>query len=353
MKKKLSLCSLFVLVINITFAQQNGGTIVRKFFTAPSLLNNKVGESAARKISVYLPPGYDKNQFRYPVIYYLHGYSGNDSLMMNDWIHFKQLMDAAISEGRIRPTIVVTPDSHTSLGGSFYTNSEIAGNWADYIGIDVVQFIDSSFRTIAQKGSRGIAGHSMGGNGALKIAMMFSDVFGMVYALSPAVLNWGGEFTPNAYFFRLTGKAKTEKQLMDSINSFNSFFAAALTSLARAYSSNEKAKTLKADFPVEYIGDSAVYHFNIIKKWEAEFPYNMIESHANQLKSLIAIKLDWGRNDEFAHLPITALAFSKRLEYFGIKHEAEEFLGNHNNMQDGFLGRVYTEVLPFFERNFK
>jgi hypothetical protein len=86
-----------------------------------------------------------------------------------------------------------------------------------------------------------------------------------------------------------------------------------------------------------------------MQRWEDNFPINMIENHLPALKSLTALKFDWGRNEEFSHIPFTALQFSKKLESYGIPHFAEEYLGDHGNRLGGFAGRVFTEMLPFFD----
>jgi hypothetical protein len=71
------------------------------------------------------------------------------------------------------------------------------------------------------------------------------------------------------------------------------------------------------------------------------------------LRSLHALKLDWGRNDDGKHIPATCLQFSKKLEAHGIPHFAEEYLGGHVDKQGGFDGRLYTEMLPFFDTYLK
>lgn len=348
------LLTLFIFVNIFTLAKsQNNSTVVRTKFTASSLLNNKVGETAEKTISIYLPPGYHKGKQHYPAIYFLHGYFGNDSLLMNVWLNFKQLMDTAIIKGKIKPVIVVAPNSETKLGGSFYTNSTVAGNWADYIGKDVVNYMDKNYRTIAKKEARGLSGHSMGGNGALKLAMQFPDVFGVVYAMSPAVLNWHSDFTVQNPAFKMAVNAKNDSEVMSGINSFEKFYSAVFSAMARAYSSNISATALKADFPVKYINDTAVINNDIKAVWEAQFPYNQVDKYQDALRSLVALKMDWGRNDEFIHIPFTALEFSKKLESLNIHHFSEEYLGTHSNMQNGFTGRVYTDMIPFFDMYFK
>lgn len=74
----------------------------------------------------------------------------------------------------------------------------------------------------------------------------------------------------------------------------------------------------------------------------------MAHRHVDALKSLRGLKIDWGRNDEFRHIPITCRELSLRLEALGIPHEAEEYIGGHVNKIGGTSGRIFTEVLPFF-----
>jgi S-formylglutathione hydrolase FrmB len=348
------LFGLLLLIISITSIAQ--GKLVRQEFTAASLQNNKAGEDPLRQLTVYLPADYEKGTQRYPVIYVLHGYGGNDSVMMSVWFNFKRLLDEAIKTGKMRPMIVVAPNSDTKMDGSFYTNSSVTGNWADYIGKDVVQYMDKNFRTIPDRKSRGLCGHSMGGNGALKLGMLFADTFSAVYALSPAVLNWHGDFTLRSGGFKLISKLNNEEAIIKGLNEseesgdFNGFYAAAFTAMAKVYSPNAAQKELRADFPVSYIKDSAVYDQKVISQWEAQFPFFMIDHYLPQLRSLTALKLDWGRNEEFTHIPYTSLQLSKKLEAYRIKHFAEEYIGDHGNMIGGFEGRIFNELLPFFEK---
>ena len=348
-----------LLLLSCSIAVIAQGKLVRREFMAASLQNNKAGEDPLRQLTVYLPPDYEQGTQRYPVIYVLHGYGGTDSVMMSVWINFKKLLDEAIKTGKMRSMIVVAPNSNTKLQGSFYTNSSVTGNWADYIAKDVVQYMDKNFRTIPDRKSRGLCGHSMGGNGALKLGMQFADIFSAVYALSPAVLDWHGDFSLSSRGFKLISKLNNEKAIVKALDEsdkngdFDSFFAAVLTAMARVYSPNISNKELLADFPVTYVGDSAVYHPEVINEWEKQFPFHMIDHYLPQLRSLTALKLDWGRNEDFSHIHYTSLQFSKKLEAYRIKHFAEEYIGDHVNMLDGFEGRVFTELLPFFERYLK
>ena len=76
------------------------------------------------------------------------------------------LLDTAIAVKLIKPVIFVLSNSFTKYKGSFYTNSTLTEKWGDYIAQDVVGYVDKHFKTIPDKNSRGVAGASMGGNGA-------------------------------------------------------------------------------------------------------------------------------------------------------------------------------------------
>jgi len=358
MKKLLLLLRIFLLLLTVNgYSQDKEGKIVVQKFLAHSIQNNKGDEDPLRQVSIYLPPGYEENNQRFPTIYFLHGVGLNDSLMFL-YTGLKELMDKAISSGRIHPMILVMPNSDNRFRGSFYTNSTLTGNWADYIGKDVVAYTDKNIRTIPERNSRGLSGHSMGGNGALKIGMLFPDVFAVVYSMSPAVLNWSHDFTVRNSGFKRISKAKTQQDILkgssdDGPFDEGGFYAAVLSAMGRTYSPNENNKLLQANLPVSFIGDSAVYNVDVIKQWEKNFPVNMIEHHLPGLRSLVALKIDWGRNEEFSHIPATALQFSKKLEAYRIKHFAEEYIGDHTNMLGGFDGRIYTELLPFFDTYLK
>ncbi len=354
MKKQLAL--LVILSLSIHAFTQDTSKLLTKKFIAPSLKNNKGGEDPNRRLTIYLPAGYDKSTKSYPVIYFLHGFASDDEDMMK-YIGFRELMDSAIKAGQLRPSILVLPNSMTKYFGSFYTNSSVAGNWADFIGKDVVEYIDKNYRTIGHRDSRGLFGHSMGGNGAVKMAMLFADQFSAVYAMSPGALHFSDDFRLSHPAFRRVSEQKNMDSLRNAAPYYDfekfPFFEMIYASLARMYSPDTNETLLQADQPIQYVNGKMVVNTAVLKKWQANFPINMIEDHIPALKSLTALKIDWGRNEEFTHIPRTNMELSKKLEAFGIKHYAEEYIGDHVNMIDGFEGRVFTEVFPFFKRYLK
>ncbi len=187
-------------------------------FDSDAISGDIMLSNPGRDVLVYTPPGYpryesitpgdttvygdpddpdsldivlpDTTFIDYPVLYLLHGYGGDHTLFKGVF-GLATTVDELVNSGQIEPMIVVTPDASNKLGGSFYTNSYIpdssqsfAGLFRDYITNEVVAFIDSSFHTITERQSRGIAGHSMGGYGAVKIGMLRNDLFGSVASMS-------------------------------------------------------------------------------------------------------------------------------------------------------------------------
>ena len=343
-------CIILLSFINLTFviAQSNKGKVVYDRLYSESL-ENDAGENPERRVTIYLPPNYDNTTNEYPVMYYLHGFTWSDSMqVVGD--HFDQLLDKAINEGIIQPLIVVMPDQHTLYRGSFYTNSTFTGNWADFTAIDLVNYIDKNYRTLDNRESRGIAGHSMGGYGAIKLGMQHPDVFSVVYGLSPAVLDYTKEISPTNFSFKRIPQLKTREEV---ITGYAEFYPNAIIAMARAFSPNPNNPPFYIDLPYLYEGNQLIINDKVLKLWNNQSPVNMVESHVDKLRKLTAIKFDWGRNEENLHIPPTCKAFSRELELYGIKHFAEEYLGDHTNILWTQDGRAITDLFPFFNQYLK
>ena len=99
-----------------------------------------------------------------------------------------QTIEGAFAKGA-REMIVVLPDSKTVHNGSMYSSSVTTGDFENFVARDVVSYIDAHYRTMAERESRGLVGHSMGGYGATRIGMKHADVFGSLYIMSPCCLS--------------------------------------------------------------------------------------------------------------------------------------------------------------------
>ncbi len=153
-----------------------------------ALEGNLEGDAVDRDVIVFLPPSYQtESNRRYPVVYALHGYSIGAEQWSHE-IHVPQTIEGAFAQGS-HEMIVVLPDSKTIYNGSMYSSSETTGDFERFIYHDVVAYIDAHYRTIPDRESRGLAGHSMGGYGAARIGMKHPDVFGALYIMSPCCLS--------------------------------------------------------------------------------------------------------------------------------------------------------------------
>lgn len=150
-----------------------------------------------RRLSVYLPAGYDVSDKRYPVLYLLHGKGGDE----NAWIEqgrAAEILDNLIARGEAEPMIVVMPNGNMALDAApgqgplgldqpnFYLPNTMDGVFERHFH-EVVDFVDSTFRTVPDKDSRAIAGLSMGGFHSIYISANYPDTFSYVGLFSPAV----------------------------------------------------------------------------------------------------------------------------------------------------------------------
>ena len=172
-------------------------TVERIKIHGASLEGNLEKNAVDRDVFVFLPSGYAKDKRRrYPVVYALHGYSIGAEQWTKE-IHVPQTIEGAFALGA-KEMIIVVPDSRTLPNGSMYSSSATVGDFENFIARDVVAYIDQQCRTIPNRMSRGLVGHSMGGYGATRIGMKHSDVFGSLYIMSPCCLSPRISLPPNS-----------------------------------------------------------------------------------------------------------------------------------------------------------
>lgn len=158
-------------------------------------------------MNVYLPTGYDPEQ-RYPVLYLIHGYGGDEEAWID--LGIDKAADRLMADGKIKPLIIVMPAMNNSYG----INSS-QGRYEDYLAKDVVAYVDEHYSTIADRSGRSIGGLSMGGFISLHTAFLHSDLFSKVGGHSPAIFvnDWsttGGEYGLKAFLYP-TDEARRER----------------------------------------------------------------------------------------------------------------------------------------------
>lgn len=350
----IAIVGVIVLATSISSGQQatspaKSGRLVEGKVSAPSLKNNVLGDPAEQTFAVYLPPSYDTSPAkRFPTLYLLHGFGGTNKVWTSGspGINLQPLMDEMIKSGKIREMIVVAPNGRNAYQGAFYTNSTVTGNWEDYIYRDLVQNVDANYRTIARAESRGIAGHSMGGYGAMTLAMKHPDVFSAVYALSPCCFGMEGDFTAENPSWLKTIRLTSKEQLKTRPGSFDEFFQLAFVAIASAFSPNPERAPFYVDFPYQERDGQLEKNESTMARWRAKMPLYMIDENKQNLMKLRGIFVDYGEKEEFSHIRITCRQFSNALAERNIPHEFEVYArGDHGNL----IGeRIKTRLLKFF-----
>lgn len=327
---------LFTLAANAR--NTNHGQVVYITVHSASLEHNRVGDSPDRAVAIYLPPNYEKSTERYPVLYLLHGYTGDERGWMNpSYVGLPEMMDSLIQKHAIASMIVVMPNSFNRFGGSMYTNSELTGGWEDFIARDVVAYIDAHYRTVTASTGRGIAGHSMGGYGALRIGMDHPDVFTAAYGMSPCcVMGDDSDFREDVV---LAQRAKNLKEVVAA--GFGPQFAYAL---AAAFSPNLHHPPLGVDWPFDGKGHPVT---SVLARWKANQLEMITAQYAAGTQRLNALAFDVGDQDTL--LP-SERWLDKKMTELGLPHKYSEYDGNHNNR---IHERMEKFVLPLMSKELK
>jgi enterochelin esterase-like enzyme len=315
------------------------GKVERITVHGKSLEGNLEGDSPDREATVYLPPAYGSDQNRrFPVVYLLHGYGGREDTFTTRLASLQESGDRlAVAQG-FSSAIVVTPSAYTLHKGSMYSNSPTTGDWERFIAEDLVAYMDSNYRTLPSRLSRGLAGHSMGGYGAIKIGMKRPDVFGALYIMSACCL--AANRNPRPETMAAVEAIKTREQAEEAAKA-PGFGPSTTLASAAAWSPNPKNPPLFLDLPVK---DGKVRP-DIIAKWVANSPMEMLAQHVANLAKYYSIGIEIGTKDSLLRSNQDLHAALLKLR---VPHYYEEYDGDHTNK---VRERIEANVLPFFSRN--
>jgi len=298
-----------------------------------SLEGNLEGDAVDRDVLVFLPPSYNADKHRrYPVVYAMHGYS----IGAEQWgheIHVPQTIEGAFAQGA-NNMIVVLPDSKTVHNGSMYSSSVTTGDFENFIAHDVVAYIDAHYRTIPNRMSRGLVGHSMGGYGASRIGMKHSDVFGSLYIMSPCCLSPRG--VPNPEISKALEAIKNPSE-----SASLPFGPRTQLASAAAWSPDPKNPPLYLDLPTK----DGVPQPDVIAKWAANAPLAFVDQYIANLRQYHAIAMDVGDQD---NLRFDAGKLHDVFDKYSIANTFEIYHGTHTS---AVADRFQNHVLPFFSKN--
>jgi S-formylglutathione hydrolase len=322
------------------------GKVVRIKVHGVGLEGNLSGDSPDRDVTVYLPPSYEKSsKRRYPVVYMLHGFTDSDEKWMGllptkHFINLPESIDKSLASGNAKEMIVVMPNAYTRFQGSFYSTSAAVGDWEGFVASELVAYIDSHYRTIARPESRGLAGHSMGGYGTLRLAMKRPGVYSSAYAMSACCLA-----PPNP--LQGAGRpgngqpSRAELVQTDADIAKADFGTKAVLASAAAWSANPKNPPLYIDLNTK----NGEIQPMVLARWAANSPNAMIDQYVPNLKQLKALAIDTGDKD---FLIAGIREMDRLLTLNGIAHTFEVYEGDHvNHIKD----RVEQKVMAFFSQH--
>ena len=251
----------------------------------------------AVRYCVMLPADYDQSSKKYPVLYFLHGLGENEQTLMRSggWGIIQDLQ----RETKVGGFLMVAPEGR----GSFFINSaDGKSRYSDFLTAEFIPYIETHYRIIRSRRTRGVTGLSMGGYGALRLAFANPQLFGSISAQSPALITQ----TPN--------------QLNSDLKNAGPFGQL----LAPVFGT-----------PVD------------VPHWRQNNPFDLARRNTVQLKSQ-AIYINCGAQDEYG-FATGAAAMDKQLNGERIRHEFHLFPGHHN--ADYFLSHL-GETVQFHWRVF-
>jgi enterochelin esterase-like enzyme len=320
-------------------------TVERIKIHGTALEGNLEGDAVDRDVIVFLPPSYAKDKKRrYPVVYALHGYSIGAEQWTHE-IHVPQTIEGAFAKGS-QEMIVVLPDSKTIYNGSMYSSSATTGDFENYIAHDVVAYIDARYRTIPNRDSRGLVGHSMGGYGATRIGMKHADVFGALYIMSPCCLSPMAGGGPGPADQAKERAIASEKKVASAkspadLAAQSPGFASAQYATAAAWAPDPRNPPLYFDLPTK----DGVPQPDIVAKFTANSPLTFADQYIGSLKHYRAIAMDVGDQDG---LRFDATKLHGLLDNYGVANTFEIYSGTHVS---AVADRFQNHVLPFFSKN--
>ncbi|MCF2856746.1 hypothetical protein L1286_04645 [Pseudoalteromonas sp. SMS1] len=344
------------LIFLLFLSSQLRAELVKVPFTSKALEHSLIGTQTTREVHIYLPDDYHTSQKRYPVLYFLGAYSWPIKYSS----HIEKMLNNHKKAGNAMEMIVVMLEGNTPLRGSFYVNSQVHGNFSDYVLEEIVPWVDNTYRTKAHAKHRGIAGFSMGGTGALRFAAHHPDVFSHVYALSPGMFDEQGmaksyltsEAAIKRYqaFKQKLATSKTPQKVM--AEEFASFQGRAIWENGQ---DNSYSAYLLA-YAGAFAGTSAHpfgTHFSqdIEQKplWYRGFGELIsLYSTPEVVHKLRSIHIDVGDKDDYIWITEGVLALKEKAQQHKLPVSFSIFPGGHS---DNALTRLEHQMFPFFAKH--
>ncbi|MEO5707625.1 MAG: alpha/beta fold hydrolase [Alteraurantiacibacter sp.] len=301
-------------------------------FHSRAMEGNAEGNTADRTVLVVTPPGYAEHpDKRYPVVYFLHGYWATPQ-MYQEMMHFDTAVQGATEAGN--EVILVMPDGHSALKGGFYSSGPTVGDYETMVTHDLVNWVDANYRTIPNADSRGLAGHSMGGYGTIRLAMKHPDVFSSIYMMSACCLPPMEMTAENARAIEGMTEADVATAQFGQLAPVSTLATWSPDPADEGFLNVDTG--LRADGTVDPL---------VNQRLAANSPLVLLPQYLPALHSLEAIGIDIGDQD---FLLEGNRAFMRELDRFGVDYQFEMYEGDHGNR---IADRLRSDVLPFFAQH--
>lgn len=319
------------------------GQVVEIEVPASALAGNLLGTSAIQDAAIYLPPSYESApDRRYPVIYLLHGIFDD----FGAWIENEDVparLNRLIAAKAMPEVLVVMPNAGNKYGGGYYRNSPISGNWADYIADDLIGHVDAEFRTMASADSRAVVGHSMGGYGAINLAISRPGKFSVVWAMSPCCLAATDDFGFGNDAWKRAASVQTVEDV-ENLLADKDFYAIALLGIVSAFSTEAGDPPVYGDVPFDIVRGEVVLEDAAYDRFLDSLPTRQLRAARDDLRALRGFGLGVGLGDQFLHIPPGTIELSQRLGAERIPHLLDVHDGDH---RQNVGGRLETFVFPW------
>jgi S-formylglutathione hydrolase FrmB len=305
------------------------GRLDRATIVSELLRGNPLDDPHERPVWVYLPPGYDDGDGRYPTVYVLQGYTGHVAMWANRTPFrqpFIETADAVFAAGSAPACVVVYVDAWTAYGGSQFVDSPGTGRYHSYLCDEVVPWVDARYRTIPAAASRAVSGKSSGGFGAMITPMLRPDLFGALATHAGDTLYelcYVPDFARAARHLR--GYDHDIAAWWRDFRSRPSFTREADGTLlgvlgcAACFSAGDDGVPVLPFDP-----RTGELRPEVWNRWLAWDPVRMIDRYADALRSLGAIWIDAGTRDDY-FLDLGAEAFRAGLDRVGVRADRVHF----------------------------
>jgi enterochelin esterase-like enzyme len=295
------------------------------------LQGNLLNDPTRRLIDVYIPAGHDGAGL--PLLVDLVGFTAGGPAHTN-WKNFgenlPERLDRLIGSGAMKPAVVAFPDCFTRLGGNQYINSAAMGRWADFLIGEMLPFVETRFGC-GGAGRRGVFGKSSGGYGAIVHALLHADTWSAA-ACHSGDMGFELVYLPDLYAtLRLLGKhGRSIETFMAHIEAAQKvsdaeIHALMLLAMAATYDP-DPAQPFGVRLPADL--ETGVLDAERWARWQAWDPIRLADRHAEPLKTLKALFIDCGSDDQY-NLVFGARQLHRKLDAAGVAHRYEEFADTH------------------------